>query len=97
MINKFSNSLKGIVFNKLSIIENKKYILVQNLNNKIYLYNYKGELMNGWPVKLHSKILGEINSINYYNNQNRQILFNTKDSLYILDVKGRCINNYPIK
>lgn len=93
------------IFSFKNLEHKKNKILIQDVNNYIYLYNENGDIQeykqkpefNRWPKKIGSKILGEISSINYYNNSSRQILFNTKDSLYIIDIYGNYIENYPKK
>ncbi|MAZ01142.1 MAG: hypothetical protein CMP58_02995, partial [Flavobacteriales bacterium] len=77
--------------------QKSNYVLIQDVNNYISLYQDDGTIFGKWPRRIESKILGNISVIKYYQNTNRQILFNTKDSLYIIDVHGNYIENYPKK
>ena len=57
-------------------------IVVQNNNNKVFAINSKGEEM--WNIQLNSKILGDISSIDFY--QNNKFEFGLK-------AKNNVINN----
>ena len=50
-------------------------ILFQDTSNTLFAYSAKGKLV--WKKKLNNKIIGEINSIDFYKNNKYQCIFNT--------------------
>lgn len=50
-----------------------------------------------WQKSLESKILGEIKTVDFYNNGGVQYVFNTTSKLYMLDSIGNDVGNYPIQ
>jgi len=72
-----------------------KMILLQDNSNILYAYNANGKLI--WKKRLNNKIIGEINSIDFYKNNKYQCIFNTNSSLHIIDRNGNYVENYPIK
>jgi len=72
-----------------------KMILIQDTSNTLFAYSAKGKLV--WKKKLNNKIIGEINSIDFYKNNKYQCIFNTNSNLHIIDRNGNYVENYPIK
>lgn len=72
-----------------------KMILIQDSSNVLHAYNTNGKLI--WKKKLNNKIVGKINSIDFYKNNKYQCIFNTKSNLHIIDRNGNYVENYPIK
>ena len=72
----------------------EKMIVVQNNNNKVFAINSKGEEL--WNIQLNSKILGDISSIDFYQNNKYQYLFNTESKLYLIDRNGENVNEFPV-
>ena len=72
-----------------------KMILFQDTSNTLFAYSAKGKLV--WKKKLNNKIIGEINSIDFYKNNKYQCIFNTNSNLHIIDRNGNYVENYPIK
>ena len=72
----------------------EKMIVVQNNNNKVFAINSKGEEL--WNIQLNSKILGDISSIDFYQNNKYQCLFNTESKLYLIDRNGENVNEFPV-
>lgn len=69
-------------------------VFTQDIDNKIYLISSSGKIL--WSKKIGSKILGDVNQIDFYKNNKLQILFNTSDSLFLIDRNGNNVENYPI-
>ena len=71
-----------------------KMILFQDTSNTLFAYSAKGKLV--WKKKLNNKIIGEINSIDFYKNNKYQCIFNTNSNLHIIDRNGNYVENYPL-
>jgi len=73
----------------------EKEILVQDLNNQLYLINpASGRIL--WKRPLASSIVGEVSQIDLFKNNKLQYLFATENKLYLIDRKGRDVGNYPV-
>ena len=72
---------------------NEKTILIQNNNNKLFAINSNGDQM--WNLQIETKIIGNISTIDYYNNFKYQYLFNTSNMLYLIDRNGNSVEGYP--
>lgn len=72
---------------------NTKLTLIQDNNNILTGINDMGEAL--WKINIDSKILGEINFIDFYKNNKIQALFNTNKFLYIVDRNGKLVSGFP--
>ena len=73
----------------------KKEIVVQDINNDLYLISTDGKVL--WKKKLNDQILGEIQQIDIYNNGRLQLAFATKNELMIIDRNGEDVSPFPKK
>lgn len=73
---------------------NKKEIMVQDLNNNLYLINNNGIVL--WKLPIEEKIIGEIHQIDAFKNKKLQYLFNTKSKIYLIDRLGNHVERFPI-
>lgn len=71
----------------------KKMILVQDDSNKLIALNSSGEIV--WDKIIDSRILGNIQYIDFYKNNKFQALFNTYNKLYLIDRNGEIVNGFP--
>lgn len=69
-------------------------ILVQDVNNKLYLIDPSGQVL--WEKPLDEPIMGEVIQIDYYQNDKLQMLFNTASAIYLLDRNGESVADYPV-
>ncbi|APY11489.1 ribonuclease HII [Seonamhaeicola sp. S2-3] len=76
-------------------ITKQKEIVVQDINNNLYLISNKGKIL--WKKKLHGPVLGEINQIDIYKNGRLQLCFATPNRVYVIDRKGRDVAPFPRK
>lgn len=74
---------------------NTKDIIVQDLDNIIYLISAGGKIK--WSMKLESKIMGDIKQVDAYKNNKFQMVFNTDSKLHIIDILGNEIDGFPIR
>ena len=72
----------------------EKRIAVQDSNLNLYLLNRSGDIL--WKKKLDSPIKGEISNIDFYKNEELQIIFATENKIYLLNDDGSSIPNFPI-
>lgn len=80
------------IFNHQS---NEKEILIQDVENNLYLISNKGEIR--WRKKISGPILGKIQQIDLYKNGKLQMAFVTKNKLYIINILGESVGNFPYK
>ncbi|MDE5424080.1 PQQ-like beta-propeller repeat protein [Ancylomarina sp. DW003] len=73
----------------------EKEILIQDLNNQLYLINpASGRIL--WKRPLSSPIVGEVHQVDLYRNNKLQYVFVSEDKLYMIDRNGHDVGNYPI-
>jgi len=70
-------------------------IATQDEANILYLYKNNGELR--WKKQLESRIVGDIQQIDIYNNGRLQLMFATQNQVYILDRSGNNVSPFPKK
>ena len=70
-------------------------IAVQDEANVLHVYNNNGELH--WKKQLDSRIEGDIQQIDIYNNGRLQLMFATQNQVYILDRSGNVVKPFPLK
>lgn len=75
--------------------DNTKEIFVQDKNFNIYLIGSNGRIL--WKIPLSEAIFGNVQQIDYYNNNKLQYLFSTPTKIYLIDRLGNFVKNYPIQ
>lgn len=76
-------------------ITKQKEIVVQDINNNLYLISNKGKVL--WKKRLKGPVLGDINQIDIYKNGRLQLVFATPKNVYVLDRNGKEVGPFPIK
>ena len=76
-------------------ITKQKEIVVQDINNNLYLISNKGKIL--WKKQLHGPILGNIKQIDVYKNGRLQLAFATPNRVYILDRNGKDVKPFALK
>lgn len=76
-------------------ITKQKEIVVQDINNNLYLISNKGEVL--WKKRVNGSILGKINQIDIYKNGRLQLAFSTPNYVYVLDRNGKDVASFPLK
>ena len=89
-----SLSKKPLILENRYDTQNKDIILCDSKNN-VYMLNNIGRIL--WQFNTESKILSDIQIIDYYKNGKYQLVFSTKEKLFIVDKKGNNIENFPIR
>ena len=79
---------------KNHITQNKE-IIVQDINNILYLVDNSGKII--WSKQIDEKILNKVFQIDSYKNGRLQYVFSTENKLYVLDRKGRDVGKFPLK
>jgi hypothetical protein len=72
-----------------------KDIVVQDINNVIYLISNNGKVL--WSKQLKSPILGKVEEVDILRNGKKQLIFATKNSVHVLDRNGRSVSPFPLK
>ena len=72
-----------------------KDILVQDINNNLYLISNKGIVL--WKKTLKNAILGVVEQVDLYKNGRLQLVFSTKNRLHIIDRNGENVANFPLE
>ena len=73
----------------------KKEILVQDIENNLYLISNKGVVL--WKKRLKGPVLGKIEQVDLYRNGRLQLAFTTPNRLYILDRNGKNVDRFPLE
>ncbi len=76
-------------------IDNSRELLIQDINNKVYLVNRNGNVI--WEKIIDGNIKGEISQIDYFKNRKLQYLFATDSSLYVIDREGELVDGFPVQ
>jgi hypothetical protein len=78
-----------------NLVNNLKYILVQDKSNSVYLLTEHGKLI--WKKHFDRAISGNVYAIDYSKNNKLQFLFNTENNIYNIDLSGKSIKGFPLK
>jgi hypothetical protein len=70
-------------------------VVYQDDKNILYLKDTKGNLI--WSKALDEAIIGEITSIDIYQNRRIQMAFATKNYIHIIDKNGNDVKPFPLK
>ena len=99
VINQYSFSLDAPLSRKPQWIKNHRNktmdIVVQDLNNVMYLFSNTGTLF--WKKQLKGQIVGEIRQVDLYKNRRLQMAFRTADRFMILDRNGKIVPPFDKK
>jgi hypothetical protein len=76
-------------------ITKEKEIVVQDVNNNLYLISNKGKIL--WKKTLQGPILGAIEQIDIYRNGRLQLAFATPNRVYVIDRNGNNVAPFPGK
>ncbi|WP_194765918.1 ribonuclease HII [Tamlana sp. I1] len=76
-------------------ISKQKEIVVQDINNNLYLISNKGKIL--WKKQLQGPILGSIEQIDMYKNGRLQLAFATPNRVYVLDRNGNEVSPFALK
>ena len=79
----------------LAAAASKKNILVQDINNQIYLIGNGSNVL--WKRNINEAIVGEVTTIDLYKNGQLEYLFATENQLYLIDLSGNDVGGYPIR
>lgn len=75
-------------------ITKEKEIVVQDVNNNLYLISNKGKIL--WKKALQGPVLGKIKQIDIYKNGRLQLAFATPYKLYVIDRNGKDVAPFPV-
>ena len=73
----------------------KKDVLVQDIDNNLYLISNKGVVL--WKKKLKGAVLGRVEQVDLYRNGRLQLAFTTPNRLYIIDRNGKNVERFPLE
>lgn len=76
-------------------ITKEKDIIVQDINNNLYLISNKGNVI--WKKAIQGAVLGQVEQIDIYKNGKLQLAFATPNHLYVVDRNGKDVASYPVK
>ncbi|MDG1730647.1 MAG: ribonuclease HII [Algibacter sp.] len=76
-------------------ITKQKEIVVQDINNNLYLISNKGKIL--WKKQLQGPVLGKIEQIDIYKNGRLQLAFATPNRIYVLDRNGKEVRPFSLK
>lgn len=76
-------------------ITKEKEIVVQDINNNLYLISNTGKVL--WKKQVEGPILGAIEQIDIYKNGRLQLTFATPHRVYVLDRNGKEVAPFPAK
>ncbi len=74
---------------------NDAQLLIQDENFTLHCFAQNGQQL--WAVPLESKILGDIQEIDYYKNDRQQYVFNTENQLVVLAKNGEAVGDFPLQ
>lgn len=75
-------------------ISKQKEIVVQDVNNNLYLISNKGKVL--WKKRLQGSVLGKIEQIDIYKNGRLQLAFATPNKVYVLDRNGKEVKPFSL-
>lgn len=72
------------------------YIMTQDVNNRLYLFNKNGENLWGKDKVLTRRINSDIFEIDFHSNQQIQYAFSTDSAIYVMDNAGDYLKIIPL-
>ncbi|MGB1308114.1 MAG: ribonuclease HII [Oceanihabitans sp.] len=95
----YNIKLEADLLNNPQIVTNhitkQKEIIVQDINNNLYLISNTGKVL--WKKQIKGAILGKVNQIDMYKNGRLQLAFATSNRVYVIDRKGNLVKPFPLK
>lgn len=76
-------------------ITKEKEIVVQDVNNNLYLISNKGKII--WKKRLEGAVLGNVEQIDIFKNGRLQLAFATPNHVYVIDREGKDVAPFPRK
>ena len=76
-------------------ITKEKEIIVQDVNNNLYLISNKGKVL--WKKPIQGAILGHVEQLDIYKNGKLQLCFATANQVYVIDRNGKDVAPFPVK
>lgn len=76
-------------------LNNEMDIVVQDINNKLYLISNTGEIF--WKKQLNGPVLGKIKQVDLLKNGRFQLAFVTPNRVEVLDRNGKEVKPFPLK
>lgn len=73
----------------------KKEIVVQDINDQLYLISTEGKVL--WKKQLKGKIQGKISQIDIYKNGRLQLAFTTENQFLVLDRNGKEVEPFNME
>lgn len=73
-------------------LTNRKEIIVQDMNNTLYLISHKGKIL--WKKELTGNIQGKIEQVDIFKNGRLQLAFTTNNQFLILDRNGKEVTQF---
>lgn len=93
----FNIKLDADLLNQPQFVKNhitkQKEIVVQDINNKLYLISNRGKIL--WEKQLQGHVLGNIEQIDIYKNGRLQLAFATPNRVYVIDRNGKDVSPFP--
>jgi hypothetical protein len=74
---------------------NQNCILAQDANKTLYYINNSGTIL--WRTRFNELILGDVHSVDFYQNGKMQYLFQTISAVYLIDENGHNMPGYPVR
>lgn len=84
----------GFDIDNFIVLEGDGNVVVHGENGELSAYNNGEEV---WKTTIDDKIIGQIQLIDLYYNNNAYILFNTSDKIYLFNMKGELSPGFPVK
>ena len=72
----------------------KKEIFLADADRKIHLMNNSGSIL--WTKSFKEPVMGTVDQVDLYENDNLQYVFATQNNLQLVDRKGRDVASFPI-
>ena len=70
----------------------KKRLLVQDINNQLYLISNTGTVL--WKKQLKGKIQGDVIQVDLFKNKKLQLAFTTENEFMVLDRNGKLVDQF---
>lgn len=70
-------------------------VFVQDAANTVYLISKNGRIL--WKKPITEKINSQVYQLDYYKNNNLQMLFSTRNFMHLIDRNGNYVERYPVQ
>lgn len=96
IVEKYTHSFKAPLLEVHQVFNNNgPQAIVQDAENTLYFISESGKIL--WQKELGNPILGSINYVDLFKNNNQQLAFVTKNRLYVLDRNGKDVRGFPVQ